>query len=228
MKLPKLDPVSWLTALRTGIGRRLRNFMPVVPIVAFALMMVVPSMAAVAGPEAVAAEADVDTSVITDLPDVFLEDSTWTNSSLLLAPLYLRIPQPQLLNHSLRNEIFNYVNRNPGATFTQVRDGVGAASGTVQHHLRVLVRGDALRSVQTGKYTLYWPCNHRVLALGPSEENIVKSLADEGPGTQADLAHRTGMSRQLVHYHILQMEEKGLVEVHRVNGRPVVALGTPV
>lgn len=228
MKLPKLDPVSWLTALRAGLGRRLRNLMPAVPIVAFALMMVVPSMAAVAGPEAVAAEADVDTSVITDLPDVFLEDSTWTNSSLLLAPLYLRIPQPQLLNHSLRSEIFNYVNRNPGATFTQVRDGVGAASGTVQHHLRVLVRGDVLRSVQTGKYTRYWPCNHRVLALGPSEENIVKSLAEEGAGTQADLAKRTGMSRQLVHYHIQQMEEKGLVEVHRVNGRPVVALGTPV
>jgi biotin operon repressor len=228
LKLQNLNPVSWLTALRAALGRRLRSFMPVAPIVAFALMMVVPSMAAVAGPQAVAAEADVDTSVITDLPDVFLEDSTWTNSSLLLAPLYLRIPQPQLLNHSLRNEIFNYVNRNPGATFTQIRDGVGAASGTVQHHLRVLVRGDVLRPMKTGKYTRYWPCNHRVLALGPSEESIVKSIADEGPGTQADLAKRTGMSRQLVHYHVQQMEEKGLVEVHRENGRPVIALGTPV
>ncbi len=228
MKLSNLNPVSWLTALRAGLGRRLRSFLPVAPMVVFALMMVVPSMAAVAGPQAVAAEADVDTSVITDLPDVFLEDSTWTNSSLLRAPLYLRIPQPQLLNHSLRNEIFNFVNRNPGATFTQIREGVGAASGTVQHHLRVLVRGDVLRSVKTGKYTRYWPCNHRVLALGPSEESIVKSIADDGPGTQADLAKRTGMSRQLVHYHIQQMEEKGLVEVHRENGRPVVALGTPV
>ena len=87
MRLSKLDPVSWLTALRASLGRRLRSFMPAVPIVAFALMMVVPSMAAVAGPEAVTAEADVDTSVITDLPDVVLEDTTWTNSSLLLAPL---------------------------------------------------------------------------------------------------------------------------------------------
>jgi predicted transcriptional regulator len=202
--------------------------MPAVPIVAFALMMVVPSMAAVAGPDAVAAEADVDTSVITDLPDLFLDDSTWTNSSFMLAPLYLRIPQPQLLNHSLRNEIFNYVNRNPGATFTQVRDGVGAASGTVQHHLRVLVRGDVLRFVKTGKYTRYWPCNHRVLAMGPSEECIVKSLASDGPGTKAELAHRTGMSRQLVHYHVERMAEQGLVQVDRQNGRPVVTLGSPI
>ena len=202
--------------------------MPTVPIVAFALMMVVPSMGAVAGPEAVTAEADVDTSVITDLPDVFLEDSTWSNSSLLLAPLYLRIPQPQLLNHSLRNEIFTFINRNPGATFTQVKDGVGAASGTVQHHLRVLVRGDALRSVKTGKYTRYWPCNHRVMAMGPSEECIVKSLASDGPATKAELAQRTGMSRQLVHYHVEHMAEEGLVQIDRENGRPVVTLGSPI
>ena len=227
MRLPSIDIMSWLTALRAGLGRKLRNFMPAVPIVAFAMMMVVPSVAGVAGPEAVTAEADVDTSVITDLPDIVLDDSTWTNSSFLLAPLYLRIPQPQLLNHSLRNEIFNYVNRNPGATFTQVRDGVGAASGTVQHHLRVLVRGDVLRSVKTGKYTRYWPCNHRVLAMGPSEECIVKSLASDGPASKAELAQRTGMSRQLVHYHVERMSEEGLVLVDRDNGSPLVRLGTP-
>jgi biotin operon repressor len=227
LRLTRIDIVSWLTALRAGIGRKLRSILPVVPIVAFAMMMVVPSVAGVAGPQAVAAEADVDVSVISDLPDVVLDDSTWTNSSFLLAPLYLRIPQPQLLNHSLRGEIFNYVSRNPGATFTQVRDGVGAASGTVQHHLRVLVRGDVLRSVKTGKYTRYWPCNHRVLAMGPSEESIVKSLASDGPATKAELAHRTGMSRQLVHYHVERMAEEGLVEVDRDNGSPLVKLGAP-
>jgi DNA-binding transcriptional ArsR family regulator len=222
-----MDIVSWLTALRAGLGRRLRSLMPVVPIVAFALMMVVPSVAAVAGPGPVTAEADGDTSVVADLPDTVLDDSTWTNSSFLLAPLYLRIPQPQLLNHSLRGEIFEFVNRNPGATFTQVRDGVGAASGTVQHHLRVLARGNVLRSVKTGKYTRYWPCNHRVLAMGPSEESIVKSLASDGPATKAELAHRTGMSRQLVHYHVERMAEEGLVMVDRDNGSPVVRLGSP-
>lgn len=228
MRLPSLHLMSWLTGLRYALGRKLRAFLPVAPIVAFALMMVVPSMAAAAGHEAVVAETDSDACVVSDLPDVVMEDSTWTNSSLLLAPLYLRIPEPQLLNHSLRFEIYSFVDRNPGATFTQVKDGVGAASGTVQHHLRVLVRGGVLRVVKTGKYTRYWPCNHRVLAMGPSQEAIVKSLAADGPGTKAELAHRTGMSRQLVHYHVELMVDQGLVRVDRDSGSPVVKLGTPI
>ena len=196
-------------------------------VVALALMMVLPAMAAVEAQEAALEAIEVD-GVSDPYTGTLLEDPTWINSSVMLAPLYLRIPEPQLLNSSMRASIYNQVSSNPGATFTEIRDSVGAASGTVQHHLRVLVRGGVLRRVRTGKYTRYYPFNHRVLALPPSQEAIVRSLATEGPGTKAELAQRTGMSRQLVHYHVERMVTDGLVEVDRDNGSPLVRLGLPL
>jgi predicted transcriptional regulator len=189
-------------------------------------MMVMPPVGIVEAQETEVLEASAVEDVAL-LPGEMAEDSEWTNSPMVLAPLYLRIPEPQLLNSSLRHSIFNYLNHNPGATFSQIRASVGAATGTVQHHLRVLVRGGVLRRVRTGKYTRYYPYNHRVLALGPSQERLVESLATEGPGTKAELARRTGMSRQLVHYHVERMATEGLVLVDRESGQPFVKLGRP-
>lgn len=227
MKFPNLHVSSWLTGLKLSLAARWRRFFLGSWVVALALLMVMPAMASAdAGPLA-SAEGVVMDGVADPYADTPLEDSTWAESPVMLAPLYLRIPAPQLLNSSLRASIYTFVNHNPGATFTQIRESVGAASGTVQHHLRVLVRGGVLRRVRTGKYTRYYPFNHRVLALPPSQETIVKTLVKDGPGTKAELARRTGMSRQLVHYHVEKMAELGLVDVDRDNGSPVIHLGYP-
>lgn len=228
MNFPNLHLTSWLTGLKLSLATRWRRFFMGSWVVGLALLMVMPAMASAdAGPMADAGGAVMD-GVTDPFVDTPLEDSTWAQSPVMLAPLYLRIPEPQLLNSSMRASIFAFVNHNPGATFTQIRESVSAASGTVQHHLRVLVRGGVLRRVRTGKYTRYYPFNHRVLALPPSQETIVKTLVKEGPGTKAELAQRTGMSRQLVHYHVEKMAELGLVNVDRDNGSPVIRLGFPV
>jgi DNA-binding transcriptional ArsR family regulator len=217
-----------LTGIKASLAARWRRFFLGSWVVGLALLMVMPAMAtADVGPVAEAAGGVAD-GVMDPYVDTPLEDSTWAESAVMLAPLYLRIPEPQLLNSSMRASIFAFVNHNPGATFSQIRESVSAASGTVQHHLRVLVRGGVLRRVRTGKYTRYYPFNHRVLALPPSQETIVKSLVKDGPATKAELAKRIDMSRQLVHYHVEKMAELGLVEVDRDNGSPVIRLGYPV
>jgi DNA-binding MarR family transcriptional regulator len=228
VNLPKLHFASWLTGMKVSLAARWRRYFMASWVVGMALLMVMPAMASAdAGPLAAAGGTAAD-GVADPYVDTPLEDTTWAESPVMLAPLYLRIPEPQLLNSSMRASIFTFVNHNPGATFTQIRESVNAASGTVQHHLRVLVRGGVLRRVRTGKYTRYYPFNHRVLALPPSQETIVKSLVREGPATKSEIAKRTGMSRQLVHYHVEKMAELGLVEVDRDNGSPVIHLGYPV
>ncbi len=92
-----------------------------------------------------------------------------SNASILLAPLYLRLPEPQLLNSSMRSSIYSSVQSNPGATFTEIRAQTGAAAGTVQHHLRVLERGGVLRRVRVGKYTRVYPATQRATRLSPVE-----------------------------------------------------------
>jgi len=228
VNIPNLHVASWLTGLKFSLAARWRRFFMGSWVVGLALLMVMPAMASAdAGPLA-EAEGVVMDGISDPYVDTPLEDSTWAHSPVMLAPLYLRIPEPSLLNSSMRASIYTHVNHNPGATFTQIRESVSAASGTVQHHLRVLVRGGVLRRVRTGKYTRYYPFNHRVLALPPSQETIVKTLVKDGPGTKAELAHRTGMSRQLIHYHVEKMAELGLVDVDRDNGSPVIHLGYPV
>lgn len=227
MNIPNLHLASMLTGLKLSMAARWRRFFTGSWVVGLALLMVMPAMASADSPSADTQEIVLD-GIEDPYVDTPLEDSTWVHSSVMLAPLYLRIPEPQLLNSSMRASIFAFVNNNPGAIFTQIRMSMSAASGTVQHHLRVLVRGGVLRRVRTGKYTRYYPFNHRVLALPPSQETIVKTLVSKGPGTKAELAQRTGMSRQLVHYHVEKMAELGLVDVDRDNGSPVISLGFPV
>ena len=227
MRIPNLHIASWLTGLKLSLAGRMRRFFMGSWVVALALLMVMPAIASADSPSADTQEIVLD-GIEDPYADTPLEDSTWVHSSVMLAPLYLRIPEPHLLNSSMRASIFAFINHNPGATFTQVRESMSAASGTVQHHLRVLVRGGVLRRVRTGKYTRYYPFNHRVLALPPSQETIVKTLVSKGPGSKAELAQRTGMSRQLVHYHVERMAELGLVHIDRDNGSPVIRLGFPV
>lgn len=223
---PIAQLTSWLTGLRESLARRVRRFFVVSAFVAMAMMLAAPAVIASEAPEAEALDPVVlEQAGMWD--GTALDDTAWTNSTVMLAPLYLRIPEPDLLNSSVRSTIFEHVSNNPGATFSQIRATVGAATGTVQHHLRVLVRGGVLRRVRTGKYTRYYPANHRVLALPPSQERLVRSLAREGPATKAELARRLDMSRQLVHYHVERLEGKGLLRVERNGGHPVINLGVP-
>ena len=225
MPTPAQTGRSWLTTLKELLVQRMRRLLVMSGIFALSFMMVVPVLGAESMPnEGHDDVMDGDSLVVFPRSDDLEVDTTGTGTGLLLAPLYLRIPEPDVLNCTLRSDIRTIVNDRPGATFTEIREAVGAATGTVQHHLRVLVRGGVLRRVRTGKYTRYYPANHRVLALGPSEEAVVNNLHLEGSATKAELADRLGMSRQLVHYHVERMAEKGLVEVDRDGAVPVVHL----
>jgi len=151
-----------------------------------------------------------------------------SNASILLAPLYLRLPEPQLLNSSLRSSIYSCVQSNPGATFTEIRTQTGAAAGTVQHHLRVLERGGVLRRVRAGKFTRFYPATARATRLSPPEERIARALSDVGPTSQAALGRMLGMSRQLVHYHVEHLEMRGIVAREGAAGSSVIRLAVPL
>jgi DNA-binding MarR family transcriptional regulator len=229
MSTPNATGRSWLTTLKELLVQRMRRLLVVSGIFALSFMMVVPVLAAETMPDEGHGDVlDGDALVVFHRSDDLEVDTTSTGTGLLLAPLYLRIPEPDVLNCTLRSDIRSIVSERPGATFTEIREAVGAATGTVQHHLRVLVRGGVLRRVRTGKYTRYYPANSRVLALSPSEEAVVNHLDREGPSTKAELANRLGMSRQLVHYHVERMEGKGLVQVDRDGPAPVVHLNLTI
>ncbi|NIP36566.1 MAG: hypothetical protein GWN12_16840, partial [Thermoplasmata archaeon] len=86
---------SWLTGLKLSLAARWRRFFLGSWVVGLALLMVLPAMAtADVGPVAEAEGIVVD-GVTDPYADTPLEDTTWAESSVMLAPLYLRIPEPQ-------------------------------------------------------------------------------------------------------------------------------------
>ena len=198
----------------------------------------VASMLLVAPPMAAAMlqnqAADGDHALLVDEGVVSLGDTAvsafapGSNASILLAPLYLRLPEPQLLNSSMRSSIYSSVQSNPGATFTEIRAQTGAAAGTVQHHLRVLERGGVLRRVRVGKYTRFYPATTRATRLSPPEERIARALSDLGPTSQAALGRMLGMSRQLVHYHVEHLVTRGVVAREGAANAAVIRLAVPM
>jgi DNA-binding MarR family transcriptional regulator len=216
-----------------SIAARFKLLFPIAAVLFCSMVMVLPG--AVAGPvtdqasdgEGPIAAPEASAGGDAASSDVVDRDSStvgWHEAPAFMAPLYLRIPEPELLNSSLRAQIFSFVERNPGATFSQIQARVRAAPGTVQHHLRVLVRGEVLRKVRTGKFTRYYPANTPANRLSPPEEKVVMALFKEGPVTQADLAKLLGMSRQLVHYHVSKLEDRGYVVKQHCKGGPVIHL----
>ena len=217
---------------KRALASRLRHLLLVLGLATVATMLVVaPAMGAAVQK---APSMDGDHALLMDDGAVMHGDTAvsafapGSNASILLAPLYLRLPEPQLLNSSLRSSIYSCVQSNPGATFTEIRTQTGAAAGTVQHHLRVLERGGVLRRVRAGKFTRFYPATQRATRLSPPEERIARALSDVGPTSQAALGRMLGMSRQLVHYHVEHLEMRGIVAREGASGASVIRLAVPL
>jgi DNA-binding MarR family transcriptional regulator len=218
--------VEWVARARRALSQRLGRFLVLLGLaVVVTVLVAAPPLGAAVQKEVMAVPMSGDT-----LAAPSGVEARGAEASVMLAPLYLRIPEPQLLNSSMRGEIYSAIVMNPGLTFTQVRAQVGTASGTLQHHLRVLERGGAVRRVRVGKYTRFYPATQRALRLSPPEERIARALAETGGSTQASLGRMLGMSRQLVHYHVGHLEERGVVvrEWTDAGGPPVVRLAVPL
>ena len=111
--------MSWIRDLRSSLSQRLLRFILPTGIMALTLMMVVPAIAAADAPE-VGMEGQLVVPDVSEWEDTPLGDTEWAESSIMLAPLYLRIPEPQLLQNSTRSQIFTFVSTHFNINFTKI------------------------------------------------------------------------------------------------------------
>lgn len=83
------------------------------------------------------------------------------------ATLFTRVDRDEALNHPRRALLYEYVQTNVGATFSDARRATGLGSGPFVHHLRVLERTGHIRVVRQGASTRLFPPAPR-LARRPS------------------------------------------------------------
>jgi predicted transcriptional regulator len=127
--------------------------------------------------------------------------------------------EEDVLELETRKEIFEYVQANPGAHFSQLKRDLGMETGLVQHHLSTLEDYDVLTSEDhQGKRRLFV-----AEELAEEERAILSSLRyettrhillfllEESTARNGAIAEELGVSPPTVSWHISRLVENGIV-----------------
>ncbi len=155
---------------------------------------------------------------------------------LLLFPLYSKLKKKDILKDK-RMDICDYLLVNAGASLMEIKKGLNMKNGTLVYHLEVLKKEGFVHSIRNkghryfyldrGKVASHWGESVAKFYPYPGEnmngegsgERLRKSILRSIMGTpglsQSQIARVVGVSRQLVNYHISELERSGEITVER-------------
>ena len=123
--------------------------------------------------------------------------------------------------HAHRVTMIREVHRTPGLTATPLRGRVGLGWGTFYHHLRILIDGDALTVVSSGKRSLIYPrsagpsmksASRQALLAGETARRVAAVAVAMKPISAARLAAEADISVRAARYHMRRLADQGLVQ----------------
>lgn len=146
-------------------------------------------------------------------------------ASLLVGmPLFSRIEKGELLDHPVRNQIYETIKTNPGIHISEIARQTGAGWGTTIHHLRKLRASDmvCIRDVNHQKCYFvnggtFSPAEMVALSELKNEKAMRLALhVRDHPGVAVtELAAAVGISPSLVSFHANKLVKAGLLEKRR-------------
>ena len=135
------------------------------------------------------------------------------------APLYSRIHKDKVLEHSTREEIYNYIKLNPGVNFTRIKVEFDLTNGTLLHHLKTLDREHYIKSCRTGLYRRFYPWGMKIRmesTLVGVQKTIFKFIEKNEGVCQTDIARELDTSRQTINHHVKALVGMNLVSLKRI------------
>lgn len=140
-----------------------------------------------------------------------------------------RLSKDQALEHPRRKQIFDYIQRHPGANFREVARNTSIAAGTVRHHLNVLERsgqvvehshGSTVRLFENhGKFQHDWA--DLVLLREPALGQLHAWLKDHPGSPQKAVLEAMeveGWSRSTTQHRLSRLVDGGIASI-RLQGR---------
>lgn len=134
--------------------------------------------------------------------------------------LYTRIAPGAVLKNPRRKLVFEIVTAEPGIHKRDLQRRIGCAWGVLNFHVRMLRETGHVRTETRGLYTLVYPVGVAD-AVGSGGTDIPHPVAraiyqaipvGSDPIPFADLRDRTGISRQLLNYHLRMLKRHGMIE----------------
>ncbi len=112
-------------------------------------------------------------------------------------------------------------------SFTDLKERTGLENGVLQHHIKQSekiekLRGAVMLKNECAKCKVSAPCESECIRkiLSDGKKRQILELKLEGL-TQKEIAGEIGLSEATVSYHTNSMEEKGLIQQGRLNGKVV-------
>jgi predicted transcriptional regulator len=137
----------------------------------------------------------------------------------LIFPLYTRVKKEEVLNHEVRELVYDYVQTHPGEHFRAILTKLGLTNGTLIHHLQTLERQEFIKSERDGPFKRFYPTGRQFTEDVLEINGIQKKILDEvtaHPGlTQKDLAIHLQTSPPTINYHIKALRGVRLINIKR-------------
>jgi len=133
---------------------------------------------------------------------------------------YSRIRRERLLDHSTRQNIFDYIKDNPGIHLRGIKTDLDLSMGVLNHHLNKLQEEEMIRVRSQGQYKRYYPAGARISDqphLSPSKKQVYQAITNSPGMNPNEVANAVGQPPKNVYYHIQSLERNGLIKTRRVD-----------
>jgi predicted transcriptional regulator len=137
----------------------------------------------------------------------------------LAMPFYTRVKKEEVLNHEVRELVYDYVQTHPGEHFRSILTKLGLTNGTLIHHLNTLERQNFIKSERDGPFKRFYPTGRNlteeVLEINGLQVKILDAVKSNPGLTQKDLARMLNTSAPTINYHVKALHMVRLLNLKR-------------
>jgi DNA-binding MarR family transcriptional regulator len=142
-------------------------------------------------------------------------------SFLFIMPLYSKLNTSDIFSNNYREDILSLITNNAGITLGAITRKLKIKTGTAAHHIRILEREGYIKSRKTGKFRRYYRIGVMPSGYNEIQDDII-STVKKNPGiTQSEIARELHLSRQLVNYHMKNMDGTDIIKIERAGNKSI-------
>lgn len=130
-----------------------------------------------------------------------------------------------ILQQDRRRKILEYIQANPGSTFSEIIREFKGGRGSIQYHLDTLVKYDYLKCQKVGKYRVYYTHSNsltlsevktRLLLLNETTKRVLKILKSNPGICVSELVYESKLHRNTINKKMNDLMECGLLyKIHK-------------
>ena len=133
---------------------------------------------------------------------------------VIASAAYSKIKRERLLDHSTRQNIYDYIKANPGSHLRGIKSDLDLPMGVLNHHIYKLEGEEIIRSQTEGQYRRFYPQGIKVEKtpyMSAPQQTVFDQVVSNPGITPGQLSEGGHMPPRSVYYHLAALERSGQV-----------------